>query len=315
MTFYLRKLKHQELGYSEGKGGGQRGRYILIAKMTNNFFPIFPEDINEPHLSVPLVNPSSKKAVYCEYVFHNGSAHRGKDWRMYLNKDLITNYEEFRPNDYLLFYKYPKKLNNESLYLIFYFNQFHQEYLKFENLKTKSHSVHENIDFIDIPELNISSVKFNLSEKTLTRVGRKGVNNEESTCSESEFKKFVKNAYDNKCAVTGENILIPDLNDLSAVKYQNNVVAHIRPDVHDGPFRPDNGILFSQDIHWAFDYGAFSINDDFTIKVHENAQGSMLKKFNGKKISLPEQDELKPNLEYIRFHREKVFGSFKPLRS
>ena len=92
-------------------------------------------------------------------------------------------------------------------------------------------------------------------------------------------------------------------------------MAHIRPDVFDGPFRPDNGILLSRDIHWAFDYGAFSINDDFTIEVHQNAQGSLLQQFNGKKINLPEQEELKPSLDYIKFHREKVFGSFKPLRS
>lgn len=315
MTFYLRKLNHQELGYSKGKGGGQRGRYILIGKKTEDFFPQFPENVTEPHLSVPLVNISSKTKVYCEYVFHNGSGHRGKDWRMYLNKDLISSYEEFRPGDYLLFYKYPKQLEDESLYFVFYYNEFNEEYSKFKNLTKDSHSIHEEIDFINILEFDISSLRFAISEKTLTRVGRKGTNNEESTCSESEFKKFVRLAYNNKCAVTGENILIPDLDDLSVIKYQNTHVAHIRPDVYDGPFRPDNGILLSRDIHWAFDYGAFSINDDFTIEVHQNAQGSLLQQFNGKKINLPEQEELKPNLDYIKFHREKVFGSFKPLRS
>ena len=69
-------------------------------------------------------------------------------------------------------------------------------------------------------------LKFAISRKTLSRVGRKGTDNEESTCSESDFKKFVRIAYNNKCAVTGENILIPDLDDLSVVKYRNTQVVY-----------------------------------------------------------------------------------------
>ena len=87
---------------------------LLVKKL--EIFSAF-ENVTEPHLSVPLVNTSSKTKVYCEYVY-NGSGHRGKDWRMYLNKDLISSYEEFRPDDYLLFYKYPKQLEDESLFCI-----------------------------------------------------------------------------------------------------------------------------------------------------------------------------------------------------
>ena len=61
-----------------------------------------------------------------------------------------------------------------------------------ESLTNDSHSMHENIDFINIPEIESSTLRFAISEKTLTRVGRKGTDNEESTCSESEFKSLLE---------------------------------------------------------------------------------------------------------------------------
>ena len=59
--FYVRRMGHQELGYTKGIGGGQRGRYILVSKRLSDFFPEFEESSLEPSISINIVSPDNKK--------------------------------------------------------------------------------------------------------------------------------------------------------------------------------------------------------------------------------------------------------------
>ena len=46
----------------------------------------------------------------------------------------------------------------------------------------------------------------------------------------------------------------------------NVQAAHLWPDSWLGPLRPSNGILLSLDLHWAFDIGQFTIDNDYSYE-------------------------------------------------
>ena len=117
------------------------------------------------------------------------------------------------------------------------------------------------------------------------------------------FRDFVLLGYQNKCAITNEAIFYDKLINLEA--------AHIKPKSHYGSFLPCNGIAMSRDIHWAFDKGMFTINDDYTITVHEDVKNTLLSKYDNQKINIPEEDFFKPEKNFLQYHKEKVFGLFK----
>ena len=73
---------------------------------------------------------------------------------------------------------------------------------------------------------------------------------------------------------------------------------------------PNNGLALSRDIHWSFDKGFFTLNDDYTISVHPEVESDFLKSFDEKHIFIPSVDFLKPSHESIQYHRENVYGLF-----
>ena len=94
-------------------------------------------------------------------------------------------------------------------------------------------------------------------------------------------------------------------------KLINLEAAHIKPKSHSGSFLPCNGIAMSRDIHWAFDKGMFTINEDYTITVHEELKNTLLNKYDNQKINIPTEDFFKPEKNFLQYHKEKVFGLFK----
>jgi HNH endonuclease len=117
------------------------------------------------------------------------------------------------------------------------------------------------------------------------------------------FRKAVLEAYNFKCAVTGHSIIYGDTLNVQA--------AHIKGKEYGGSDNPTNGIALSLDLHWAFDRGFFAINNDFTIQVHEKMmENKVLQEIDRKKLLLPQDKNLWPNLEMIKYHRENVFGKF-----
>tara|TARA_B110000881_G_C18356088_1_gene403953 strand:- start:277 stop:633 length:357 start_codon:yes stop_codon:yes gene_type:complete len=111
--------------------------------------------------------------------------------------------------------------------------------------------------------------------------------------------------YENKCAISSETIAYGSFNACEA--------AHIQPDAHEGPMMPDNGILLSRDLHWAFDNGMFTIEDDGTIVVHdEMKRNDELAQYDGQQIREPIEvfKSLAPRSDYLRWHRNHFFGKF-----
>ena len=71
MNFYVRKLGHQELSYTEGKGGKQRGRYILFSKKFREFFPPFDLDLNDRSRLIGVIDDTSRKVTFCYFLLVN----------------------------------------------------------------------------------------------------------------------------------------------------------------------------------------------------------------------------------------------------
>lgn len=75
------------------------------------------------------------------------------------------------------------------------------------------------------------------------------------------------------------------------------------------------GIAMSRDMHFAFDKGFFTINDDYTVVVSEEMKDNWFyEEYNGKQIFVPVEQFYRPNLTYLRHHRENVFNTFRQIR-
>lgn len=321
MNFYVRKLGHQESGYTEGKGGKQRGRYILFSHKYRNFLPAFNDDVDDRSRLIGVIDDTSTKVTFCYFNWHKGkkygqSKHLGSDLRFYLNRESFPSYDHFRPGDYAVFYKY--KIDEEFFYKIFRFTTMHSEYTALENLTSRDHLIRghrrtyhglfQNLKFIKVSDIKLENFVF-------SRKAQKKYNNLENTCnSSSEFKEYVRAAYKYKCCILGDEIdLSISRSVIKESNYTNLQAAHLWPDSWIGPLRPDNGILLSLDLHWAFDTGQFTLGKDYEIIVHPGLRDKKIWKYNNKKIFLPDDKNFYPNQKYLEVHRKFVFGRLKPL--
>ena len=114
------------------------------------------------------------------------------------------------------------------------------------------------------------------------------------------FSLIVSDAYEKRCAVTGERTM-PVLE-----------AAHIIPVDQGGMHRPDNGLLLRSDIHKLFDRGYVTIqpNGAFRVshKLREDWQnGRVYYDFDGRDIRLPTLSPLRPGREFLQWHNDTVF--------
>lgn len=84
------------------------------------------------------------------------------------------------------------------------------------------------------------------------------------------FRKSVLFAYDSRCALTGLKLI----NGGGRAEVE---AAHIRPVEADGPDRVSNGLALSGTVHWMFDRGLITLEDDLKILIsrHVNDQQSI----------------------------------------
>ncbi len=119
---------------------------------------------------------------------------------------------------------------------------------------------------------------------------------------DAAFRHVVRNAYDMTCAMTGLKLI----NGGGRPEVQ---AAHIRPVANNGPDFVGNGIALSSTMHWMFDRGLISIDEDYTImKVKKGLpqQVEGILNLSGKLI-LPIDSNCRPHPKFLEFHREQVF--------
>ena len=119
---------------------------------------------------------------------------------------------------------------------------------------------------------------------------------------ERSFMHNVRAAYSNRCAITGLRLI----NGGGRPEVQ---AAHIQPVASKGPDSVRNGLALSGTVHWMFDRGLISINDDYKIliaKRHVPSDAIRLLNQSGM-INLPKDPTHYPNAHYLKFHRDVVF--------
>lgn len=126
----------------------------------------------------------------------------------------------------------------------------------------------------------------------------------------SSFRDDVFAAYGYTCAVTGLRMSFgPRAFGLDA--------AHIKWHAHGGPDEVQNGIALAPTVHRLFDRGAWTLDDDYRLRVSASFDGSgpvveSLMKQHGHQIRLPAISTHRPELDFIRWHRdEKAGGVFR----
>lgn len=117
------------------------------------------------------------------------------------------------------------------------------------------------------------------------------------------FRVLVTEAYQRRCAITGEKTL-PVLD-----------AAHIKPYGQHGPHQVSNGLLLRQDIHTLFDRGYMTVNDKLRIEVsrrikEDYGNGREYYALHGKPLAVvPASMQDHPSREYLRWHNETIFQS------
>jgi len=114
------------------------------------------------------------------------------------------------------------------------------------------------------------------------------------------FRALVLDAYDRRCAITGERT-IPVLE-----------AAHIAPFARQQRHEISNGIALRSDIHRLFDTGYVSIRPDHRFVVSEQlrddfSNGRVYYEMDGREIRLPVNPSVQPNLEALERHYDEVF--------
>jgi putative restriction endonuclease len=115
------------------------------------------------------------------------------------------------------------------------------------------------------------------------------------------FKVLITDAYQRRCAITGEKTL-PVLE-----------AAHIKPYSLNGPHEIKNGLLLRKDFHTLFDRGYITIDKKLIVEVSHRIKedfgnGKEYYAHHGRKlIILPERMDQFPDTHYLEWHNENVY--------
>jgi putative restriction endonuclease len=114
------------------------------------------------------------------------------------------------------------------------------------------------------------------------------------------FRVLVTDAYDRRCAVSGERTL-PILD-----------AAHIRAYADGGEHEGSNGILLRTDIHKLFDLGYATVDEDsrFVVSGRLKADfdnGKHYYDLHGSQLRAPVLPDTMPSPDTLRWHRENRF--------
>jgi putative restriction endonuclease len=117
------------------------------------------------------------------------------------------------------------------------------------------------------------------------------------------FRVLVTDAYQRRCAVTGEKTL-PVLE-----------AAHIKPYAEKGPHAISNGILLRSDLHKLFDLGYVTVTPDLRLEVsprlrEEWHNGRVYYEHHGQELSYrPLEAASLPSKDFLAWHNENRFRS------
>lgn len=338
MNYYLKRLGHQELG-SVKNGKAQRGRYIYISKDDRvlDFFPPLSKTVTNDSSVIPIIPLYEKpaKKIYCNFIYHNDKFNiqggTRNEYRIYSNNALEENQLLFQTDDILIFkaekasafeasfssgFTPESAVEGSKVYFLYRCSDHNSEFYKKcntlieeSNIRGNGHAVYQGV--FDEVENVIDSLRGRILDEidtviddTVTAKAKAGnVDAMASLFNSVSFRDFVMTGYEFKCAITGKVIRYGNFMNLEA--------AHIWPRSHQGLYMPSNGIALSRDMHWAFDKGMFTIDDNLRVVVHPEVDSEYLRQYDKKQLFIPENDFFKPDVNNLHYHRDNVYGLFK----
>lgn len=152
-------------------------------------------------------------------------------------------------------------------------------------------AVQERLTNTATPKSQVESPRLGAEYLTRARLGQ------------GAFRVLVTEAYERRCAVTGERTL-PVLE-----------AAHIKPYAKSGPHLISNGLLLRSDLHILFDDGYLTVTEDLKVEVSRSIKekfenGREYYRYHGKPlITVPDDSYLRPSAEFLRWHNTEVFQS------
>ncbi len=119
---------------------------------------------------------------------------------------------------------------------------------------------------------------------------------------DAAFAVAIKDAYHNTCAMSGIRII-------SGGGRAEVQAAHIQPVSKNGSDSIRNGVALSGTVHWMFDRGLVSIDDDYSILIAKNRLPDVAVRLLNKdhRLLLPARGDMRPHKHYLNFHRENIF--------
>jgi putative restriction endonuclease len=116
------------------------------------------------------------------------------------------------------------------------------------------------------------------------------------------FSKLIRAAYDSTCSMSGLRLL-------NGAGRPEVEAAHIRSVEARGPDSTRNGIALSRTVHWLFDRGVVSLEDDGRILKAGSLVPASVERLLQKDgyALLPQNPSVRPHREFLRWHRENVF--------
>jgi putative restriction endonuclease len=122
------------------------------------------------------------------------------------------------------------------------------------------------------------------------------------------FARNVKRAYGATCAFTG-------LSMKNGGGRTEVDAAHIRPigDGHAGPDSVRNGLALSKTVHWMFDRGLLSVDNDYRILTARSLVPEPIKRLLRPDgfASVPEEKCVQPAPAFLDYHRNNIFKEAK----
>lgn len=120
---------------------------------------------------------------------------------------------------------------------------------------------------------------------------------------DKKFSQNIRVAYNRTCAFTGLRLI----NGKGRPEVE---AAHIRPVEQGGNDWIRNGIALSGTVHWMFDRGLLSLENDFSILKSRHLNHDVSNLINkDMKAKVPDEVRLQPHPTYLKWHREKIFKS------
>ncbi len=338
MKYYLKRLGHQELG-SVKNGRAQRGRYIYISKDEKvlDLFPPLSKTVTNDSSVIPIIPLYEKpaKKIYCNFIYHNDkftvSGGSRNEYRIYSNSALEDGRLLFQKDDILIFRAEKASALQkefaeddtpetavEEANVYFLYRCFDRETALYkqcssiiENSKIRGNGhavylgqfeeVEEKID--DLLGKNLEEIDTIIDESVTATAQTGDIDAMANLFNSVSFRDFVMTGYNYRCAITGNVIRYGSFMNLEA--------AHIWPRSHKGLYLPSNGIALCRDMHWAFDKGMFTVDDNLRVVVHPDIDSDYLKQYNNKQLYIPDNMFFRPDINNLRYHRANIFGLFK----